>query len=222
MSVSLGRRPPSPSQLLVLADYNERKLRSLTKWYKVLWGKWCAFRMLMNWGLEKFEVSLPHEWVGFTQVCYPRFPFKRVTRTCFTHHWPLCVNLFIRTSFGGWQLTGHRVLWEWNLWKPSLEKRSREMGPESLKGLLQCGALGSTELERSGWKIRALQEKWQEQNTNSTSSSSSVLPGMGSMWAHTSENNSFHGDLIFPPCLKRRLTAYICTLQINQQALNSR
>lgn len=43
--------------------------------------------------------------------------------------------------------------------KPSLKEESREMGPESLKGLLQCGALGNTELERSGWKIRALQEK---------------------------------------------------------------
>lgn len=28
----------------------------------------------------------------------------------------------------------------------------------------------------------------------------------GPMWAHTSENNSFQGDLIFPPRLKRRLT----------------
>ena len=42
--------------------------------------------------------------------------------------------------------------------KAELEKRSREMGPESLKGLLQCGALGSTELERSRWKIRALKK----------------------------------------------------------------
>lgn len=27
----------------------------------------------------------------------------------------------------------------------------------------------------------------------------------GPMGAHTSEKNSFQGDLIFPPCLKRRL-----------------
>lgn len=61
--------------------------------------------------------------------------------------------------------------------KPSLEKRSRETGPEFLKGLLQCGALASMELERSGWNARALQERWQEQNTDFTFSASG-LSGM--------------------------------------------
>ena len=56
------------------------------------------------------------------------------------------------------------------------EEKQRD-GPESLKGLLQCGALGSTELARSGWNARALQETWQEQNTNFTSSASG-LSGM--------------------------------------------
>lgn len=59
----------------------------------------------------------------------------------------LVIDYFVWTCIldllSGWQLTGNRVVWEWNMGKPSLERRGRETRWEPVRGPLQSGALGS-------------------------------------------------------------------------------